>query len=65
MPPALLSVRQAADRLRVPQSTVAALLRAGKLPGVKVDRAWRIDPADLAAFVEASKVRTGRSRPEE
>jgi excisionase family DNA binding protein len=65
MLPALLTVRQAADRLRVPQSTVAALLRAGKLPGVKVDRAWRIDPADLAAFREANKVRAERSRPED
>ena len=57
MPGSLLTVRQAADRLRVSPTVLQYRLWQGKLPSVKVGRAWRIDPADLAAFVEASKVR--------
>ena len=59
MPGSLLTVRQAADRLRVSPTVLQYWLWQGKLPSVKVGRAWRIDPADLAAEQEREIVRLG------
>lgn len=46
------SARQAAEYLNVSTATVTALLRAGKLRGIKVGKLWRIRERDLAEFVE-------------
>lgn len=48
----LRSVRQAAEYLNVSAATVTALLRAGKLRGIKVGKLWRIRERDLVEFVE-------------
>lgn len=48
----LRSVRQAAEYLNVSTATVTALLRSGKLRGIKVGKLWRIRERDLAEFVE-------------
>ncbi len=53
----LLTLNEAADQLKVSRATLLRWIRSGKITGVKLGRDWRIDPADLARFVEASKVR--------
>lgn len=51
----LLTARAAAARLGIAPATLGRLRRAGHLPGVLVGRAWRYDPTDLDAYVEAQK----------
>jgi len=55
-PPALLwTVRESAQELRLSERTVFRLIRDGTLPAVRVGRALRLDPRDLARFVEKRK----------
>jgi excisionase family DNA binding protein len=51
----LLTVEQAAAILQLSPKTLKDWLRAAKLPGCKVDRLWRVKPADLEAFIQASR----------
>lgn len=37
------------------REAVLRLLRAGDLPGFKVGRRWRVDPADFASWIERRK----------
>ncbi len=53
----LLTVREVAERLAVSTATVYALVERGELPHVRVSNAIRVAPADLAAFIEARRVR--------
>ncbi|MFH1177171.1 MAG: tyrosine-type recombinase/integrase, partial [Acidobacteriota bacterium] len=53
----LLTVRAVAERLGVQPCTVYALVERGELAHVRVSNAIRVAPADLAAFVEARKVK--------
>jgi excisionase family DNA binding protein len=43
----LLTPEEVARQLRVTQQTVYNWLQSGRLPGIKMGRLWRIDPADL------------------
>jgi excisionase family DNA binding protein len=45
--PEVMTVDEAADYLRTNERTVRVMLKAGKLPGAKVGRAWRIRRADI------------------
>ncbi|MEE4173690.1 MAG: helix-turn-helix domain-containing protein [Xanthomonadales bacterium] len=47
----LMTVHDAADFLRVRESTVRALINDKRLRAVKVGKEWRIDPADLLSFL--------------
>ena len=49
----LLTVEEAAAYLRVTPATVYRLLRAGKLPGVRVGRQWRVRRTALDAHLTA------------
>lgn len=51
----LLTVRQVAELLGICERTAFELTRARKLTAVRIGRAVRYDPADVAAFIEASK----------
>ena len=51
----LLTVEQAAAILQLSPKTLKDWLRAGKLPGCKVGRLGRVKPADLEAFIQASR----------
>ncbi len=51
----LLTVRQVAEMLGVCERTVFSLTQEGKLPAARIGRAVRYDPADVAAFIAASK----------
>jgi excisionase family DNA binding protein len=48
----IYTVEQIAERLKVHTQTVYRLLEAGKLPGVKVGRQWRITPEALNSFLK-------------
>jgi excisionase family DNA binding protein len=50
--PDMLTVKQAADFLRLNFNTVKRLLGQGKLPGRKVGRQWFIDKDDLKRYLE-------------
>lgn len=54
---ALLDTPAAARRLGVGKRTVQELVADRKLACIKIGRAVRFDPADLAAFVEANRVK--------
>ena len=49
----LLKLKQVAAELQVAVKTVRAMIRRGELPGIWMGRSWRVDDADLAAFVQA------------
>lgn len=53
----LLTTDEAAAFLHVSKRTVQELAAARKLAFVKFGRNVRFDPADLAAFAEANKVK--------
>jgi excisionase family DNA binding protein len=56
----LFTPEQAAAILQVSPKTLKDWLRAGKLPGCKIGRFWRVKPADLDAFIRASRLRHTR-----
>ena len=51
----LLSVRQVAAQLGVSAATVYALCERGELVHARISNSIRVDPSDLAAFVERGK----------
>lgn len=51
----LLIVEDIAAALKVHPDTVGDWLRSGQLRGFKLARRWRVDPADLAAFLDDTR----------
>jgi len=51
----LLDVKSAAEILKVHPNTVVRMLRAGRLPGLRLGRFWRIPSADLEAWLAQQK----------
>ncbi len=51
----LLTPEEAADILGISVYTLKDFLRAGKLPGVKVGKLWRIEEIALKAYIEANR----------
>ena len=47
----ILTVEQAAEKLQVKPKTVRAWLRAGKIPGRKIGRVYRVPEEGLETFV--------------
>lgn len=52
----LLTVRETAQRLSVTEWFVYQALAHGRLPGVRVGRAWRINPTDLDQWIKRQTV---------
>lgn len=52
----LLTPEAAAEVLGISPRTLRDWLRAGKIKGVKVGKAWRIREVDLQAFIESGIV---------
>ena len=59
--PAMLTLRECADRLGVHYMTAYKYVRMGRLPAVKVGSEWRVLESDLAAFLGADPVASGPS----
>jgi len=61
----LLKPEEVAERLAVSPKIVREWLRTGKIPGVRLGRLWRVDPAALErviqeGFAQGPKPRTRR-----
>lgn len=54
-PPRLLTLPEAAERLRVSVSLIRRLVKRRALPAVTIGRRVLIDPADVEAFIEHQK----------
>jgi excisionase family DNA binding protein len=52
----LLTLEEAAALVKVTPRTVRDWIRRGKLPGVKLQKQWRVRTQDLEAFVQASMI---------
>jgi excisionase family DNA binding protein len=61
--PMLLTVEEAAQRLRVGRTTLYALVKAGAIRPVHIGRATRFTAAELARFVRALERPAPRRRP--
>lgn len=55
MTAALLTPKEAADRLNCSVVTVKALLRKNELIGSKFGMGWRIDADDLERYIEGKR----------
>jgi excisionase family DNA binding protein len=53
----LLTVGEVAQILRISENTVRALLQRGKIPAIKIGRAWRIREIALDDLIRGSDVR--------
>ncbi len=53
--PTMLTVSEIARRLNTTTYTVNRLIREGLLPGYKVGREWRVEPADFEEFLRSHK----------
>ena len=57
-----LTVKEAAERLRLHPGTVKRLCRAGDIPAVKVGHTWLINPARLEVFAGIYQPKRGGKR---
>jgi excisionase family DNA binding protein len=55
--PRFLTAGEVAERMRVSKMTVYRLIRAGKLPAVRIGRAFRVREDDVEAYLDSSYVR--------
>jgi len=55
--PRFLTALEVAERMRVSKMTVYRLVRAGKIPAVRIGRAFRIRDEDVEKYLDASYVR--------
>lgn len=54
--PTLISVKEAADYLRLDQKTIISYIKKGKIPAANVGRTYRIRKADIdALFIKRGK----------
>jgi excisionase family DNA binding protein len=56
LPPELLTIDKAADRIGMSARYVRRLVSERRVPFYRLGRAVRIDPADLAAHVTAGRI---------
>jgi len=62
LPERLLTVKEVAFKLSISQSKVYLLLGIGEIPAIQIGRSKRIDPADLASFIERCKSESNQGR---
>lgn len=55
-----LTMKEAADYLKMGRSTVYKLLREGALPAHKVGREWRFDAAELDEWIKSGNLRLSK-----
>ncbi len=55
---ALLTKRQAAERLGISERSVEREIREGRLRSLRIGKARRVDPRDLERYIEQQKERT-------
>src|SRR3954463_16628502 len=63
MDESFLTTEEVLDYLQVNLRTVYRLIKAGKIPAVRVGRQWRFRKRDIDAWLESQRPRTGRAVP--
>jgi excisionase family DNA binding protein len=63
MDESFLTTEEVLDYLQVNLRTVYRLIKAGKIPAVRVGRQWRFRKRDIDAWLESQRPRSGRSAP--
>jgi excisionase family DNA binding protein len=63
MDESFLTTEEVLDYLQVNLRTVYRLIKAGKIPAVRVGRQWRFRKRDIDAWLESQRPRTGRATP--
>ncbi len=58
-----LTTEEVLDYLHVNLRTVYRLIKAGKIPAVRVGRQWRFKRTDLDAWLDGQRSRKSRSAP--
>src|SRR2546421_2651070 len=58
-----LTTEEVLEYLQVNLRTVYRLIKAGKIPAVRVGRQWRFRKRDIDAWLESQRPRTVRSQP--
>ncbi|MHB0912796.1 MAG: helix-turn-helix domain-containing protein [Armatimonadota bacterium] len=51
----ILTVEQTAEKLQMSEDVVREYLRAGKLPGRKIGKSWRVVESDLESWISAGQ----------
>jgi excisionase family DNA binding protein len=63
MDESFLTTEEVLDYLQVNLRTVYRLIKAGKIPAVRVGRQWRFRKRDIDAWLESQRPRNARSAP--
>ncbi|HVL66825.1 MAG TPA: response regulator [Vicinamibacterales bacterium] len=63
MDDAFLTTEEVLEYLQVNLRTVYRLIKAGKIPAVRVGRQWRFRKRDIDAWLESQRPRAGRPAP--
>jgi excisionase family DNA binding protein len=63
MDDSFLTTEEVLDYLQVNLRTVYRLIKAGKIPAVRVGRQWRVKRADLEAWLDGQRSRRTRAAP--
>ncbi|MEX1128703.1 MAG: response regulator [Vicinamibacterales bacterium] len=63
MDEAFLTTEEVLEYLQVNLRTVYRLIKAGKIPAVRVGRQWRFRKRDIDAWLESQRPRSGRVSP--
>jgi len=58
-----LTTEEVLEYLQVNLRTVYRLIKAGKIPAIRVGRQWRFRKRDIDAWLESQRPRTGSGRP--
>src|SRR6478736_7697632 len=58
-----LTTEEVLEYLQVNLRTVYRLIKAGKIPAVRVGRQWRFRKRDIDAWLDSQRSRTGGPRP--
>jgi excisionase family DNA binding protein len=54
--PRFLTALEVAERMRVSKMTVYRLIKTGKLPAVRIGKAYRVREEDLESYLDSSYV---------
>ena len=63
MKDAFLTTEEVLDYLQVNLRTVYRLIKAGRIPAVRVGRQWRFRKQDIESWLEAQRAKSGRRKP--
>lgn len=55
--PRFLTALEAAERMRVSKMTVYRLIQTGKIPAVRIGKAYRVREEDLETYLDSSYVK--------